>query len=623
MSVTLTTNGPTNITIDGGENGQPLILRLRGSDGSDMNDIGANKPKNGNNSTDVEALLDKMNVPDSMRDFFRKIFSQSNSGSNLPSEASAVNTMQQFQKKNDIGLISYDQMKGIANGDITELNGKQIPPEVKKAAEAYVANNGALFDKVESATDGKHDSQLGAGDPDHFDRSQLSTQPTQSGLNPDTFMHACANNHVSPNNPEEYDAVKDMAKFQKDNKIGLISYDDMKGIANGDIKELNGKPIPDNIKDAAEVYTRNNGALFDKIESSVTGKHDSQLSAADGDKSIKDGTVSVPPMSEKGAVDAMEKFQKDNDIGLISYDQLKGIASGDITKINGKDVTPEAKRAAEAYVANNGALFDKIENATDGKHDSQLGAGDPEEARKKGVPLSDQVPTSQQGNNDITIRIDPPTGQNGQNGQNGDYTFNPPANGNGNGNGNGQKTGMDDTKAVETVEKFQKDNKIGLISYDEMKGIANGDITELHGKTITPEMKQAAQAYVADNGKLFDKMESSTDGKHDSQLGAGDPKAARAKNELGMTDEKAVSTIEDFQQRTGIKHLSQDDLIEMSKGTLHGFKVSPELERAAEQYMKNNGELFDKVESATDGKHDSRLGAGDPEKAREKDLIES
>lgn len=622
-------------TTGGGNNGNYGNYGQHQPPGDDSQDIGGQGNNKGGNGS-VDAVLNNMNIPEGIKDLLRKVLAGS-SGENLPSEASAVDTMQKFQNdhKDKLGLISYDQMKDIASGKTDQINGVKVPDDVKEAAKTYVANNGALFDKVESATNGKHDSQLGAGDPDHLDRSQLSQQPTQAGTGPDSFMRACANNHISPNEPEEYDAVKTMGKFQKDNDIKLISYDQMKDIASGKTTELNGKAIPDDVKDAAKAYVANNGALFDKVESATDGKHDSQLSAGDSEQAVKKGIVDVPPMSEKSAVSAMEDFQKNGGPGLVSYDQMKDIASGKISQLGGKDITPEVKAAAQAYVANNGALFDKIESATDGKHDSQLGAGDPEQARNKGISLSDQVPGNNNNlnlgpNDSLHINIDISGGNQGGNQH---YSFDvsgqqPPG---GQSPAGGQNSASD-TKAVETMEKFQKNGGPGLVSYDQMKDIASGKISELGGKEITPEVKAAAQAYVANNGALFDKMEAATDGKHDSQLGAGDPEQARKKDLVGMSDSKAVDTVDKFQNNpfammsVGMapgSRISADQMQEMAeKGTLNGHKVPSDMKEAAQAYMANNGALFDKIESATDGKHDSQLGGGDAKQARDKGLIE-
>jgi len=618
----------------GGGNYGNYQPRQPGAD--DREDIGGKPRQQGGNGS-VDAVLNNMNIPEGIKDLLRKVLA-SGGGEILPSEASAVDTVQKFQNDNKgkLGLISSDQMRDVVSGKTDSVNGVKVPDNVKQAFETYLANNGALFDKVESATNGKHDGKLSPGDADKVDRSELSRQPTITGTSPDSFMRACANNHISPNDPEDYEAVKTMGKFQKDNDIKLISYDQMKQIASGQLKELNGKPIPEEVRDAAKVYVADHGALFDKIESATDGKHDSQLSAGDADKAVKNGLVNVPPLSEKGAVATMEAFQKEGGPKHVSYDQMLGIASGDITKLGGKEITPEVKAAAQAYVANNGALFDKIEAATDGKHDSRLGAGDPEQARKKGITLSDVAPAGN-GNNSNSVNVRPGDSIHIEIDMRG-------------GPGNkpvhdrqdvpvqnptrqpvGEQKSAAETKAVEVMEKFQNGGGPRLVSYDQMKAIASGEITKLGGKEITPEVKAAAQTYVANNGALFDKMEAATDGKHDSKLGAGDPAQGRKKDLIDMSESKAVDTIAGLQSNPwkmmgyGMKPdstISFDQLKEMAdKGTLNGRPVSGNVKEAAETYVANNGALFDKVESLTNGKHDSQLSVGDARKSRDQDLL--
>jgi hypothetical protein len=600
----------------------------------DSQDIGGQ----GNGSTgngSVDAVLNNMNIPDGIKDLLRMVLAGS-SGESLPSEASAVDTMQKFQNehKDKLGLISLDQLQDVASGKTDKINGVKVPDDVKEAAKAYVANNGALFDKVENAVTGKRDSQLSAADAGAVDRSLLSKQPTMAGTGPDSFMRACANGHISPNEPDEYDAVKTMGKFQKDNDIKLISYDQMKDIASGKTTEMNGKAIPEDVKDAASAYVANHGALFDKVESATDGKHDSQLSAGDSEQAVKKGLVDVGPMSEKSAVSTIRDFQKNGGPELINIDQMQDIASGKITKLGGKEITPDVKAAAQAYVADNGALFDKMEAALKGEHDSKLSAADADAAPGKGIYLSDRVPGSA---NQINIRPDDTvhinidiSGGNGNGRQNISFDLGGQPAGSGQRPGGGQDAASD-ARAVEAMEKFQSNGGPKLVSFDQMKGIADGSITSLGGKDVTPEVKAAAQAYVANNGALFDKVESATTNKHDSQLSAGDAGQARSKDIVGMSDSKAVDTIADL-QKDGMKMLklgmmpgsliSFDQLKEVAeKGTMNGKPVSDDVKQAAQAYVANDGALFDKVEAAVTGKHDSLLSGADADQAHKQDIV--
>ncbi|EJL88999.1 hypothetical protein PMI16_02147, partial [Herbaspirillum sp. CF444] len=159
----------------------------------------------------------------------------------------------------------------------------------------------------------------------------------------------------------------------------------------------------------------------------------------------------------------------------------------------------------------NGELFKKMESATDGKHDGQLGQGDYGNAIKDGTisadgggpPVIDRTGTFGNGNGNV--------------------------NGNGNGNVNLPPTGGNqlpsDSSAAKTINQFQKDHDVGLMSSQQMQQAAEtGYFTDKNGKTIQvpPEVQAAAQALMANNGELFKKLESATDGKHDGQLGQGD-----------------------------------------------------------------------------------------------------
>jgi len=89
---------------------------------------------------------------------------------NLPSDASAAKTINDFQKDKDIGLLSVENLKMMAEtGYCKDKNGNtvQVPEETQAAAQKMMENNGELFKKLESATDGKHDGKLGQGDYGH------------------------------------------------------------------------------------------------------------------------------------------------------------------------------------------------------------------------------------------------------------------------------------------------------------------------------------------------------------------------------------------------------------------------------------------------------------------------
>ena len=56
-------------------------------------------------------------------------------------------------------------------------------------------------------------------------------------------------------------------------------------------KDGNTVQVPEEVQLAAQKMLENNSALFKTLEASVTGKHDGQLSTADYDAAVKDGSI--------------------------------------------------------------------------------------------------------------------------------------------------------------------------------------------------------------------------------------------------------------------------------------------------------------------------------------------
>ncbi|TWC67302.1 hypothetical protein [Herbaspirillum sp. SJZ099] len=517
------------------------------------------------------AFLDNLNIPDVLKNILRELMGQArangNGSSGLPSESGAAKTINQFQKDNNIDLLSSKQVQQMAEtGYFTDKDGntKQVPPEVQLAAVKMMDNGGELFKKLESAHNGKHDGLLSQVDySDALQDGSLSNVPGQGsgqyqpGLPMDFILQALMNGHVTKDQPDDYDAAKTINQFQKDNNIDLLSSEQMQQMAQTGYftdKDGNTKQVPPEVQAAAQAFMDNGGELFKKLESALNGKHDGKLSQVDFTEAVKDGTIAegygngngygngqgngygngspfqfgqgnsfnfdpsqfgqgnnLP--SDSSAVDTIQKYQKDNNIGLLSVEQMQQMAqTGYITDKDGntKQVPPEVQAAAQAYMANGGELFKKIEAATDGKHDGQLGQGDPDEARKDG--------TLGTGN-----------GNGYGNGQGNGYG-NGQGNGYGFGNGNGQGNNLPtDSSAVNTIEQYQKDNKIDLLSSQQMLQMAQtGYFTDKDGNTkqVTPEVQAAAQAYMANDAELFKKIESAHTGKHDGQLSTTDAQDA-------------------------------------------------------------------------------------------------
>lgn len=87
---------------------------------------------------------------------------------NRQCDAEAAKTINDFQKCELNGArITTAQMEQMAKtGKITKNDGTtvSVPIDVQQSAQRFMADGGRLFKTMESATDGRHDGQLGAGD---------------------------------------------------------------------------------------------------------------------------------------------------------------------------------------------------------------------------------------------------------------------------------------------------------------------------------------------------------------------------------------------------------------------------------------------------------------------------
>ncbi|WP_155835289.1 hypothetical protein, partial [Herbaspirillum sp. RV1423] len=330
----------------------------------------------------VAAWINNLPVPEGIKNYLRNMMGVGTQGA-LPSDASAAKTINQFQKDNNIGLLSVQQMQQMAEtGYYTDKNGKsiQVTPEVQAAAQAFMANNGALFKKMESAKNGQYDGLLSTADYDSaISSGKISSNPSDPatssrpqiyGLSPDAFMGAVMNGHISPNRPSEYGAAKTINQFQKDHDIGLLNIGQMHQLAEtGYYTDKDGKTIqvPPEVQAAAQVFMANNAELFKKLESATDGKHDGQLGMGDFGEAIDDGSIAPPSYqqatgaspygfnspsgfpqggfqipsfappsyqqatgstlpSESGAAKTINQFQNDHDIQLISAQQMQQMA---------------------------------------------------------------------------------------------------------------------------------------------------------------------------------------------------------------------------------------------------------------------------------------------------------
>ncbi len=204
--------------------------------------------------------------------------------------------------------------------------------------------------------------------------------------------------------PSNADAAKTIHDFQGEKKTGLLGSDQIKQMADtGYCKMPNGEiiQVPPDVQAAAQKMMANNGDLFKKLESIIRGSHDGLLSQEDFDAALKDGSIGKPgtpalsqpngsqgntpapapevPMSAIGATTTMEKFQKDMGGADMTLAEFKQIAeTGKYTKKDGTtvDVSPEVKAAAKTFMANDAALFQKLEVTSNGNDDSIIGLKD-------------------------------------------------------------------------------------------------------------------------------------------------------------------------------------------------------------------------------------------------------
>ncbi|WP_044528606.1 hypothetical protein, partial [Herbaspirillum sp. B65] len=143
-------------------------------------------------------------------------------GGRMPSSLSAANTIRNFQQENNTGLLSAKQMSDIADtGYYQDKNGnlKPVSTDVQAAAQALMANGGALFKQLEAANTGKQDGLLGPKDfPAAMRRGILSgdsgadrTVPG-NGLAGDYLLQAVMQGLLS-NGQSGYEAGKTIDSF--------------------------------------------------------------------------------------------------------------------------------------------------------------------------------------------------------------------------------------------------------------------------------------------------------------------------------------------------------------------------------------------------------------------------
>ncbi|MBP1313287.1 hypothetical protein [Herbaspirillum sp. 1130] len=619
VNITTTTTTTTTYNID-----QENLLPRALTDGQldpESSDI---LLKEGDDAT--SDMVNNLPIPDNFKGAILSLMGLA--GGRNPSSASAANTIRNFQQENNTGLLSAKQMSDIADtGYYQDKNGnlKPVSADVQAAAQALMANGGALFKQLESANTGKQDGLLG---PKDFpaarrqgilsDDSGTNRTTPRNGLADDFLLQAVMRGLLS-NGQSGYDAGKTMDSFMKDNKIDLLSANDVRDMAQtGYYKDKDGnlKPLPENVREAAEELMENGGELFKKLESANTGVQDGLLGQKDFDAVVKNGSLdgfnntrsagswnaptsvasnNVLP-SAYSAGSTMDHFLKDNNIDLLSANDVKNIAeTGYYQDKDGKlkAVPPEVQQAAQALMANGGQLFKELESANTGKQDGLLGQLD-FAAAVKNRSLDSQNATPAIATPNIVL---------------------PSA-----------------YSAGNTMDHFLKDNKIDLLSANDVKNIAEtGYYQDKDGKlkAVPPEVQQAAQALMANGGQLFKELESANTGKQDGLLGQLDFAAAVKNGSLDSQNTmptiatptnvlpspySAGNTMDHFLKDNKIDLLSANDVKNIAETGYYQDKdgklkaVPPEVQQAAQALMANGGQLFKELESANTGKQDGLLG---------------
>ena len=564
-------------------------------------------------------------------------------GGNLPSEASSAKTIRDFQSQNNIGLLSIEQVRQMADsGYITGKDGKMtpVPPEVQMASQRMLANNAELFRKLEAAVTGKHDGLLSVADHQKSsDEGKLSNAQNPRGLSAEDYFNSLAKGTLT--RPSEYGAAKSIADFQKKEGIDLLTVEQLSMIADtGYFTDKSGKrvPVSEEVQGAAKRMMDNGGELFKKLERAVTGSQDGMLSTMDFDKSLARGTVTqdagiepLPPYgngntgganggygndganggnysytvttvtteetdssdaasqlpTDQSAAGTLKKFQQDQGMGLMTKDQISQMAeTGTITR-DGKTVKvpDEVRLAALKAMENGGALFAKLDNASGGAADGQISLQDYGNAFKTGA-------------------------------------------------GEQAKPNLPPLKdAAEAVGKFHETLGKKELTLEDVQKLARGEeIKDAKGNPVAvPEnVKLAAQKLLENGAEGFMKLDSGQNGDHDGKIGMKDYAAAAKKGTLEKSepddktmpsDDNAAAALLAFMKDKATSGLSKDQVKQMAETgylTQDGktSRVPPEVQRAAEKSMENDGALFGKIEQAADGSRNGHVNIDDIDRAR-------
>ena len=563
-------------------------------------------------------VLNNLPLPAWARTYLKKWLGPE-AGNALPSSADAFKTVRDFQKQNRTGLLSIDQMQQMAKtGYCTLSNGKIIrtPPEIRDAAQKFMENNGALFKRMEASIGGK----LG-GSPDRaacqealkngsIGKPATPAPPVYHGVCCNDFYKFVMNGALSTNRPAEYNAAKTINEFQKQYNIDSLSFKQLVLIAEtGYCRPPENKVIqvPSEVREAARKFMENDGELLKKMEAAIGGKPDTPhpptqrgVSYDDFYKCVMNGTLSANQPAEYAAAKTINEFLKKYQLGLLSFKQLVQIVeTGSCTLSERKiQVPPEVQEAARKFIANDGALYKKLESAVVGNYEDSLKKGDDNESSGNGSPSNA---------NDEDTQYDY-----------GDGLPSPAA-------------------AAKAIYNFQQQYNLGLLGFKQMQQIAEtGHCTLPNGQTVqvSSEVQYAARKFMANDGALFKKLEADVrDGRggtlsqEDYEAAVNDEKTSGQPRRGLLSPADAAKAIYDFQKNNNIDALSFDQLKQIvitGRYTLfihQSVAVQSEARDAARMLLERDAALWKRLESAESGECDGLLTPADYEAALKKGII--
>ncbi|MGI4938334.1 MAG: hypothetical protein ACRYF5_16575 [Janthinobacterium lividum] len=436
----------------------------------------------------------------------------------IPSSASA--NLQPFVDKLPTFIGTRKADDGGTDGEIGE---QHVTSSAKSTLNEVLRELRAKFAEDEEKADGGND-ESSTTTTTTTTTTQTVSESGGRGLSHKDYLSAVFNGTLA--NVSDQRAAATVDKFMSNHGFEHLSKTQMQQMADTGYLTKNGHTTyvggNKGLMNAVDKMTKGDFALFDKLNAPTSTRTTTTTKTLTIDE---DDEQDVGP-SEFTAARRMGNFQKATGELLLTREQMQSIA--DDGKFIGKDgktvYAPEGVQAAAAkMMAGGGVLFDKMESATDGTHDGFLGAGDYDQALTKGIigaHASDDTPLARTRTTTTTTVIS------------------------GNDTDGDVSDSIRDFLAAAAMARFQKTHGVASLSREQLQEIADtGSFTDAAGNTVDcPEMKQAAQRIMADDGALFDKVESASDDVKDGKLGANNFFDAMRKGDIGLSQPETSST---------------------------------------------------------------------------------